>query len=320
MEPARPRAALVATRRGRRGSIDPRPADLTFRAADLEFSPMHLPFEQFPALSTIGICRHAFTQRIPRIDVAHEKAEVLKRLDAAHREIRNAIGIGEWPLCTAEQVHGHKIAVIDSQSKPYFPRLSSSKRGEDQGEEFEPTRAASTLTLPLSLGKGEATQEARSDAQLSVRAEIAKARNNEFRGCDGLITNRRGVALGIYVADCCAVYIVDAKTPAIGLVHSGRKGTELGVVTHAIRQMVDRFGSDPANLIVQLSPCIRPPHYEVDFAAKIIRQCRALGVKEIHDSGICTACNLKRYYSYRAEKGKTGRMLAVLALHSTIAN
>jgi len=144
--------------------------------------------------------------------------------------------------------------------------------------------------------------------------------DRHFAGCDGLITNRPRVALGIHVADCCAVYIVDPKTPAIGLVHSGRKGTELGVVTNAIRQMIDRFGSDPANMIVQLSPCIRPPHYEIDFAAEIIKQSRALGVKQIHDSGICTACDLDRYYSYRAEKGKTGRMLALLGLNPAIAN
>ena len=55
-------------------------------------------------------------------------------------------------------------------------------------------------------------------------------------------------------------------------------------------------------------------HYEVDFAAEIIRQCRALGVQQIYDPGMCTACNLGRYYSYRAERGKTGRMLAVLGL------
>jgi copper oxidase (laccase) domain-containing protein len=136
----------------------------------------------------------------------------------------------------------------------------------------------------------------------------------EFPACDGIITNQRGVALGIYVADCCAVYILDPKTPAIGLVHSGRKGTELGVVTNAINQMSERFGSGSANMVVQLSPCIRPPHYEVDFASEIIRQCRTLGVQHIHDSGTCTACDLGRYYSYRAEKGKTGRMLAVLGL------
>jgi copper oxidase (laccase) domain-containing protein len=243
---------------------------------------MQLPFEQFPALSAIGICRHAFTQRIPGIDVSHDKDEVLKRLDAAHREIRNAIGMGDWPLFTAKQIHGNKIAVIDE------------------------------VGLALRADRG------RSEPDWHYGA--ASLAGRESPGCDGLITKQRGIVFGVYVADCCAVYIVDPKTPAIGLVHSGRKGTELGVVPNAIKQMIDRFGSDPANMIMQLSPCIRPPHYEVDFAAEIIRQCRALGPKEIHNSGVCTACDLNRYYSYRAEKGKTGRMLALLGLDPTIEN
>jgi purine-nucleoside/S-methyl-5'-thioadenosine phosphorylase / adenosine deaminase len=243
---------------------------------DSEDSRMRLPFEQFPALSAIGICRHVFTQRIPGIDVSHDKAEVLKRLDAAHREIRNATGVGNWPLFTAGQIHEDKIAVLDE--------VGSALRA-DRG----PLGAAS---LP----------------------------GREFPGCDGIITNQRGIALGIYVADCCAVYIVDPKTPAIGLVHSGRKGTELGVVTNAIKQMIERFNAHPANMTVQLSPCIRPPHYEVDFGAEIIQQCRALEIQHIHDSGTCTACDLGRYYSYRAEKRKTGRMLAVLELDPGIAN
>jgi copper oxidase (laccase) domain-containing protein len=224
---------------------------------------MQLPFEQFPALSAIEICRHLFTQRIPGIDVSTDKAKVLKRLEAAHHAIRNAIGVGDWPLFTAQQVHGNKIAVIER----------------------------------------------------AVASAVLSGIGRKFPRCDGIITNQHGIALGIYVADCCAVYIVDTKTPTIGLVHSGRKGTELGVVTNAINQMIDRFGSDPVNLIVQLSPCIRPPHYEVDFAAEIIKQCQALGVKQIHDFGVCTACHLARYYSYRAEKGKTGRMLALIGLN-----
>jgi hypothetical protein len=78
--------------------------------------------------------------------------------------------------------------------------------------------------------------------------------------------------------------------------------------------MIARFGSRPPDLIVQLSPCIRPPHYEIDFTAKIVEQCRAQGVSEIHDSAVCTACHVDLYYSYRAEKGRTGRMLALLGL------
>ena len=78
--------------------------------------------------------------------------------------------------------------------------------------------------------------------------------------------------------------------------------------------MGKQYGSLASDLIVQLSPCIRPPHYEIDFAANIVGTCRERGVRQVHDSGVCTACHLDRYYSYRAEKGKTGRMLALLAL------
>jgi copper oxidase (laccase) domain-containing protein len=240
-----------------------------------DYGNMQIPFEQFPALSAISICRHALTQRIPGIDVSHDKTEVLRRLNAAHGEIRRAVGMSDWPLFTAQQIHGNKIAVVDE--------VGSALRA-DRGP----------------------------------RGGAASLPNHEFPGCDGIITNQRGIVLGVYVADCCAVYIIDPKTPAIGLVHSGRKGTELGVVSTAIRQMVDRFGSDPTSMVVQLSPCIRPPHYEVDFAAEIVRQCRMLGVKEIHDSGVCTACGVNRYYSYRIEKGKTGRMLAFIGLNPTI--
>ncbi len=135
-----------------------------------------------------------------------------------------------------------------------------------------------------------------------------------FAGCDGVITNQSGICLGIYVADCCAVYLVDPVRKAIGLVHSGKKGTELGIIQVAIRTMAERFGSIASDLVVQLSPCIRPPHYEIDFAGEILRQCRDLGVTTVHDCGMCTACDLDRYYSYRAEKGRTGRMLAFLTL------
>jgi copper oxidase (laccase) domain-containing protein len=141
-----------------------------------------------------------------------------------------------------------------------------------------------------------------------------------FDDRDGLITKERGVCLGIYVADCCAVFLVDPVRRAIGLVHSGKKGTELGIVANAIRAMTAKFGSSAADLVVQLSPCIRPPHYEIDFASEIVRQCRDLGVASVHDGGICTACDLARYYSYRAEKGRTGRMLAFLALNYSSAS
>jgi polyphenol oxidase len=133
-------------------------------------------------------------------------------------------------------------------------------------------------------------------------------------GVDGLITADDRVCLGIYVADCGAVFLVDPIRRVIGLLHSGRKGTELGITRVAVEKMAAEFGSEPAQMIVQLGPCIRPPHYEIDFAAEIVRQAREAGLREVHDCGICTGQNVNRYYSYRVEKGRTGRMLAQLAL------
>jgi copper oxidase (laccase) domain-containing protein len=215
-----------------------------------------LPAEQFPALSALPNVVHGFTLRVAGLEMSHDKAEALARLDGVHREIRTQHGLGAAPFVTAQQVHGNRIAVVDG--------------------------------------------------------EIAA--DKCFENYDGLITNQRGVCLGIYVADCCAIYLVDPVHGAIGLVHSGKKGTELRVVSEAIASMSEQFGSRPSDLVAQLSPCIRPPHYEIDFAAEIVRQCRELGVTSVNDPGVCTACDLDRYYSYRAEKGRTGRMLAFLAL------
>ena len=131
---------------------------------------------------------------------------------------------------------------------------------------------------------------------------------------DGLITATRGIALGIYVADCAAIFLVDRQQRALGLVHSGKKGSELGIVGAAIDRLKADFGVQPGDLIIQVSPCIRPPHYEVDFARQIEAVCVEKGVipNHYHDDRTCTASHLDRYYSYRTEKGKTGRMLAVL--------
>ena len=165
------------------------------------------------------------------------------------------------------------------------------------------------------LGFGEmafVTAEQVHGAEVAIVGETTRS---PAPGVDALVTNRPNVCLGIYVADCCAVYAVDLKNSAIGLAHSGKKGTELGVVPAMLRKMECAYGTEPGDTIVVLSPCIRPPHYEVDFAAGIARQCRELGVAELIDPGICTAADPDRYYSYRREKGQTGRMLALLALN-----
>ncbi len=131
-------------------------------------------------------------------------------------------------------------------------------------------------------------------------------------GVDGLVTNTPGIVLAIYVADCGPIWLADPKTGAIGLLHSGKKGTEGNILQVGLETMAREFGSKASDVVVALGPCIRPPHYEIDFAAEIGRQAERAGVADYVDCGEDTALDLSRHYSYRTEQGKTGRMMALI--------
>jgi len=161
--------------------------------------------------------------------------------------------------------------------------------------------------LPKDYGIGEQTHG------VGVAIVNQGGKGKVIPAVDALITREKNLSLVIRVADCGPVWIHCEKTSAIGLVHSGRKGTEAGVVGATIRRMREEFGSEPSSMLALLGPCIRPPHYEVNFAGEILRQLEREKVGKVVDSGLCTASDLTRFYSYRAEKGQTGRHFAVFA-------
>jgi copper oxidase (laccase) domain-containing protein len=138
------------------------------------------------------------------------------------------------------------------------------------------------------------------------------------QNADGLITNVPGIALGIYVADCGAVFLADPVKKAVGMLHSGKKGSEQHITARAIAAMREAFGTNPSDLILQLGPCIRPPAYEVDFASQILQDAAEAGVppQSIHDCGLCTHSDADRFYSYRRELGKTGRLMGFIGLRN----
>ena len=152
-------------------------------------------------------------------------------------------------------------------------------------------------------------------------AEIPRGKSSDDRmilGVDGLMSNNSSDLLGIYTADCGLIWVADRRTRAVSLLHSGRKGTEGKILVRAIEEMKASFGTSPEDLIVVLGPCIRPPNYEVDIASMIAAQAKEAGVAEFYDSGICTGAEVDKYYSYRMEKGLTGRMIVLLASQAEV--
>jgi YfiH family protein len=86
---------------------------------------------------------------------------------------------------------------------------------------------------------------------------------------DGLVTDRRGLALAVLVADCVPVLLGDSDANVVGVAHAGREGVRLGVV-HAVLEAMAAAGANPENTWVQLGPSICGQCYEVpdDLAAE----------------------------------------------------
>lgn len=133
-------------------------------------------------------------------------------------------------------------------------------------------------------------------------------------GVDGLFCGGKAdCCLGIYVADCAAIWIYDTVTQSRALVHSGKAGTQQNIVGETLKAMYKVLGVNASDCVAVISPCIRPPHYEVDIVTMIKQQLEEAGItpENITDSGLDTAADLETFYSYRVEKGNTGRMLAL---------
>ncbi len=160
---------------------------------------------------------------------------------------------------------------------------------------------------------------------------------------DAVITDRKGLLIGIQVADCVPILIFDRKKGISGAVHAGWRGTAEGIVKKTIGIAYERFESRPEDMLVAIGPSIRKCCYEVGFDVfdrvkratgpgnySILKegkyfldlssankyQALSIGIPEenIWVSGECTFCNTDKYYSYRHAGGPTGRQGAFIGM------
>lgn len=89
-------------------------------------------------------------------------------------------------------------------------------------------------------------------------------RPREYTDIDGLVTNRRGITLITSHGDCNALFFYDPVQPAIGLAHSGWKGTLQEIGGEVIRRMQEEYGSRPEDIIVGIGPALCQTCFEVD--------------------------------------------------------
>lgn len=95
-------------------------------------------------------------------------------------------------------------------------------------------------------------------------ARVTQANNGTWvEHVDGLITDEPGCVLSMNFADCTPIFLYDPRRRAIGLGHAGWRGTMVDLPGAMVRAMSAAFGSDPADLIAAVGPCIGPCCYEV---------------------------------------------------------
>ncbi len=157
--------------------------------------------------------------------------------------------------------------------------------------------------------------------------------------CDALITDQAGLYLSIQTADCFPVFIFDPVHRAVGIVHSGWRGTAQNIVGKTIERFKEHFGSAPNDLFIAIGPGVQQSCYQVDtataqhFHAKflladgkdhfkldvqgaILEQILSEDVpsRNIEIDKTCTHCREDLYYSYRRDGKRSGRMMGIIGL------
>lgn len=196
-----------------------------------------------------------------------------------------ALGVDARRVVCPHQVHGAQVAVVDAQD----------------------------------AGKGAFTRE-------SALPET-----------DALVTGDRRLPIGVLTADCLPVLLVAPGKRAVAAIHAGWRGVHQHIINHALDKMSAHFGAEAHDLTVVLGPAIRACCYEVgeefqerfpgavivrdgrlyfDIAAAAQEQLCQKGVRPgaIFDSGICTCCAEREFFSYRRQGPAAGRSMSSLEI------
>lgn len=171
----------------------------------------------------------------------------------------------------------------------------------------------------------------------------------DYENVDGLMTNERGIVLVTYYADCVPLFFVDVRNRAVGLAHSGWRGTAAGMGRCMVNAMRENYGTAPEDLRVAIGPSICRDCYEVGedvavqftekmekeqpgeavvtkgaqtgkyqldlwLANRLILERAGVCRENIVVSDICTCHNSAYLFSHRASGGRRGNLGAFLGL------
>lgn len=198
-------------------------------------------------------------------------------------------------------------------------------------QQIEQNRKLLAELLGINLQNLKFQQQIHSD-----RANIVSS-NSPIQESDAIITTSKGVCLVVSLADCCGVLVHDPIKQIVAAIHSGWKGTKLNIVGKTIQKIVENFGSNPADMLIWITPCAGEKDYEVgwdvaqyfsDFIEdkgneKFLLNLKSAIKHQLFSQGIPennieisqeSTISDTRYHSYRRDKSRSGRMAAFIMM------
>ena len=235
-------------------------------------------------------------------------------------------------------------------SEGYYSSLNLSfDRGDDPArvlENFKRIGASMGVAVEdMVLSKQTHTTNVRVVTEEDKGKGVMRERN--YTDVDGMITNVPGICLVTSYADCVPLYFVDPVKKAIGLSHSGWRGTVGKIGKNTVQLMQENFGSKPEDLLAAVGPSVCMDCYEV--SEDVIEQFKEAFEKKYWEdlfdkkengkyqlnlwkaneliflesgilpehmaiTNVCTHCNSKILYSHRTMVNNRGNLCAFLAL------
>ncbi len=169
-------------------------------------------------------------------------------------------------------------------------------------------------------------------------------RPKDYTDVDGLITQEKGIVLCTFFADCVPLFFVDPVRRAIGLSHSGWRGTVQKIGRKTVERMKEAFGTDPKDVYAAIGPSIcqdcyevsedvaeefgksfpagelfyetKPGKYQLDLweANRLVMLEAGIPAEHIEVTDLCTCCNPDFLFSHRASHGQRGNLAACMKL------
>jgi YfiH family protein len=261
---------------------------------------------------------------------------------------RNGLEFVSQPAWLKEGINMAVSARTGGVSKGVYQSLNLGLHVGDQADLVLENRSRFLSIFNVGLSDMVACQQVHGKEVVRIRGidrgKGARDLTSTILNCDAMITNEPGVYLMSFYADCIPIFFYDRLNRAVGMAHSGWKGTMMKIVLNTLEAMAKEFKTSSQNLQIFIGPGIGACCFEIqpDLLQKVKAEFASFhdiindnneiitwnlqetnrqllvgaGVNPLNISvcSLCTACNTDKFYSYRREQGNTGRIGALIGM------